>query len=58
VQFAIKTASFQTASVGQYFRLAYNITQISKILTLEEFKRYLPGLIDLNDMTLKILDVI
>lgn len=59
VQFAVKTSSsFQTASVGQYFRLAYNITQISKILTLEQFKKYLPGLINLDKMSKQILDVI
>ena len=58
IQFSVKSADFRTAKIGPYLNLAYSITQIKQILTVEEFKKYLPALIKYTKFTKNVLNVI
>lgn len=54
IQFAIKEGSFSTARFGQYLNLAYNTIQI-KMITANEYEKYLPKLIRISKVTDQIL---
>lgn len=54
IQFAIKEGSFSTARFGQYLNLAYNTIQI-KMISADEYEKYLPKLIKISKVTDSIL---
>lgn len=58
IQFSVKSADFRTAKIGPYLNLAYSITQIKQVLTVEEFKKYLPALVRYTEFTKQVLKVI
>lgn len=60
IQFAIKEGRFSTAKIGQYIKLAYNITQLGKdtFLTKKEFSLALPKLLQLGKTSDKIVTIL
>lgn len=58
IQFAIKEGKFSTAMIGQYIKLAHNITKINKTVFMQDFKLALPKLLSIGKTSKNIIDIL